>query len=309
MRYKVEINTLSDLLVSDGDSFNSSVDLDVCYDELGIVYIPAKRIKGLIREACFDTDSNGLLELLGSNGDRDTCFFVSDARIKNYDEISEEISKNIKASNYQVADVRDYYTSLRSQTSIKNGVADDNSLRTMRQIRKGLVFEFEIKIESKKENDDIKKELEKSLKAIRHIGTSRTRGLGFVKFSLKGVIRDEKKTLDASKDKSDKLYKLDYSLYFEKPAIMINGDGNRAVSEDYIEGSKMLGAFIRQCKRYMTNDEAMALIDDNIIFSNLYISDCHDGARFVPVMNSLRHVKNSEMSGDNTVMILLNMRK
>ncbi len=68
------IKCKSDLLVSTGDSFNSTVDVDVCYDELGLVYIPAKSIKGIIREAAFDTNSNELLEILGGRGDRNEDF-------------------------------------------------------------------------------------------------------------------------------------------------------------------------------------------------------------------------------------------
>ena len=44
------IRLLSDLCTCSGDTHNSLVDTDVVYDENGIPYIPAKRIKGCIRE-------------------------------------------------------------------------------------------------------------------------------------------------------------------------------------------------------------------------------------------------------------------
>ena len=48
---KLTIKLLSDLCTYSGDTYNSVVDTDVVYDENGIPYIPAKRIKGCIREA------------------------------------------------------------------------------------------------------------------------------------------------------------------------------------------------------------------------------------------------------------------
>ena len=43
---KIRIELLSDLCTYSGETYNSLVDMDVIYDEYGIPYIPAKRIKG-----------------------------------------------------------------------------------------------------------------------------------------------------------------------------------------------------------------------------------------------------------------------
>ena len=48
---KITIRLLSDLSTTAGETYNSLVDTDVVYDKYGIPYIPAKRIKGCIREA------------------------------------------------------------------------------------------------------------------------------------------------------------------------------------------------------------------------------------------------------------------
>ena len=42
---KIIIRLLSDLCTCSGETYNSIVDTDVVYDEYGIPYIPAKRIK------------------------------------------------------------------------------------------------------------------------------------------------------------------------------------------------------------------------------------------------------------------------
>ena len=51
---KITIKLLSDLCTCSGETYNSDVDMDVVYDENGIPYIPAKRIKGCIREAAHE---------------------------------------------------------------------------------------------------------------------------------------------------------------------------------------------------------------------------------------------------------------
>ena len=45
---KITIKLLSDLCTASGETHNSMVDTDIVYDEYGIPYIPAKRIKGCI---------------------------------------------------------------------------------------------------------------------------------------------------------------------------------------------------------------------------------------------------------------------
>ena len=49
-KYQIKIELLSDLCVSDGGVYNSSLDTDICYDAYGFPFIPAKRLKGCLRE-------------------------------------------------------------------------------------------------------------------------------------------------------------------------------------------------------------------------------------------------------------------
>ena len=60
MRIKIEL--LSDLCTCSGETYNSIVDMDIVYDENGIPYIPAKRIKGCIREAALEMCEMGLMD-------------------------------------------------------------------------------------------------------------------------------------------------------------------------------------------------------------------------------------------------------
>lgn len=58
---KIQIKLLSDLCTCSGETYNSIVDTDVTYDENGIPYIPAKRIRGCIREAGLEMLEFGLI--------------------------------------------------------------------------------------------------------------------------------------------------------------------------------------------------------------------------------------------------------
>ena len=48
---KITIKLLSDALINSGEGFGAIIDSDVVFDDIGLPYIPAKRIKGL-SEGC-----------------------------------------------------------------------------------------------------------------------------------------------------------------------------------------------------------------------------------------------------------------
>ena len=51
--FKIKLE--SDLCIGSGYSFAGVIDSDVCYDKFGIPFIPARRIKGDLREAAETT--------------------------------------------------------------------------------------------------------------------------------------------------------------------------------------------------------------------------------------------------------------
>ena len=59
---KIRIQLLSDLCTGSGETYNSMIDSDITYDEYGIPYIPARRIKGCIREAALEMMELGLIK-------------------------------------------------------------------------------------------------------------------------------------------------------------------------------------------------------------------------------------------------------
>jgi len=54
MIYKIILKTLSDTLIGSGKSSGTIIDSDIVFDSHCLPYIPAKRIKGLFRNAAQD---------------------------------------------------------------------------------------------------------------------------------------------------------------------------------------------------------------------------------------------------------------
>lgn len=144
---KLTIKLLSDLCTYSGDTYNSVVDTDVVYDENGIPYIPAKRIKGCIREAALEMTEMGAdvqeaAELFGKEGNQNSAFSLSNAYIENYDQVLEDLEKCIYPGLKSPQNVLNQYTYMRTQTAVnpETGVAKENSLRRIRVVKKGLTF-------------------------------------------------------------------------------------------------------------------------------------------------------------------------
>ena len=159
---KIRIELLSDLCTYSGETYNSLVDMDVIYDEYGIPYIPAKRIKGCIREAALEMQELGVISaeeyhrLFGKEGNQKSTFWLSNAYIKDYKQILSGLKKFQLKELATPQNVLEQYTSMRTQTAVnlENGVADKTSLITMRVVNKGVVFEAECAVqeEDKKKN-------------------------------------------------------------------------------------------------------------------------------------------------------------
>jgi CRISPR-associated protein Csx10 len=192
----IEIKLLSNTLIGSGEGFGAIIDTDIVFDETGIPYIPARRIKGCLRDSAMDVKDMfqiakinfplNIEDTFGRVGDEKECsIYFSNLVIKDY-----EINK--KWLNYFTGDdvygilftkenISAFFTDIRQQTSIdKNGVAKETSLRTSRFIKKGHKFYGELHVE-----DDINIDtLALACMNLRHIGTKRNRGLGEVECKL-----------------------------------------------------------------------------------------------------------------------------
>lgn len=288
----VKIKLLSDLCVSSGEVYNSYVDTDVVHDEYGLPYIPAKRIKGCIREAALELKEWGCLdgydEIFGEEGHKQSLFALDNAYLENYDVLVKDLVSCKGKSFSHPQRVLDLYTYTRTQTAMdENGVAEATSLRTTRAVNKGNVFVAKL-TENQKLTEEQKTALANAISMVKHIGSDRTRGLGLVEMSLEEEAATPVKETK-TREYAD-LNKIYYTITLKAPLLCKSSQGSQEKTHDYIEGGKILGVLAQNLDE-KTFKELMDYENGNsIIASNAYISD--GNCRFVPLRSSLQKRKN-----------------
>lgn len=187
--YKLEIKLESNTLIGSGEGFGSIIDTDIVFDDLGIPYIPAKRIKGCIRDSAEQIkEMFKLSQITDMTLSIDSIFskiHFSNLYIKDYTDTKQWIKYLFSeyGNIFSKDAVIDSLTNVRHQTTINdNGVAKDHSLRTVRVAKKGLVFEGDIQIEDK----DAIKMLTLACMNFHYMGTKRNRGFGKIKCEITG---------------------------------------------------------------------------------------------------------------------------
>lgn len=274
------LELLSDTCISSGESIAGIIDVEVEFDEYGIPFMPAKRIKGILREAaedinliCDDKYSDYIDNIFGKPGE---CIpgnmILENGRLKDYEEISNMVKRGQKSKEYGILFneefIKDSFTYIRSQTAIdKYGAAKENSLRNIRVLKKGLKFLFDLEIERK-----YVQFLNQVCKMVRHIGLNRTRGLGEVKLSLVEDDENIKVGIQNTKKVNIRKNRLSYKIKLKEPCVL---------DTDYISGSSILGIFASRYIKFNNidgnnahkNDEFVNLfLSDKVIFSNAYLS-------------------------------------
>lgn len=208
---EIHITLYSDLCTGNGYSYYGTIDSEAEHDEFGLPFIPARRLKGCLRECAEllsdsglwgkSNDESGNAEkytdplnyLFGMSADVGTKGIrIENAYISGYEQIKKDlklIKENKQIQKYISPDeVLDIFSDVKAQTKMENGVADDNSLRFTRIIHQFSPFnkenrlDFIAKVEYP-EGQEIK--LKQICKALRHMGMNRNRGLGCVKCEFK----------------------------------------------------------------------------------------------------------------------------
>lgn len=288
---KLIITLKSDLCVAVGKGYAAVADNDTAIDELGLPYIPARRLKGCLREIAeqYMTDID-LDDIFGRTGDdRSGKLSISDARIQNYDSLAAEIKRN----NLSHEDVTNLFCRIISQTEIDDDTssAKAESLRFTRVVESlspiddnnSLVFEAYIACpgyEKKDEGNGERSSLEVLVSRLHNIGYHRNRGLGAVKCELaeesKDNAKDDNRFAESLNNIVDDVeYEYKYIVRLEGD-LMIPGNGaDRSI--DYIPGTSVLGALAG--KYVISNPDFSELEFNNLFYSrdvsfgNLYPSD------------------------------------
>ncbi|HOV21798.1 MAG TPA: RAMP superfamily CRISPR-associated protein [bacterium] len=269
---KLKIKTLSYTLVGSGEA-SVLIDSDIIFDDFGIPFIPAKRIKGLLKESATEiieilgiSNSNYLESIFGTGSNEGKTKF-SNLFIKDYKNITELIKEARKDKNSRFVlskeNIIKYFTETRQQTAInEKGVAKPHSLRTYRVLKP--FIEFEGTISDKDITDDEKSLLFLAVINLKRIGVRRNRGLGKIKCEIEGIsivdIDKEIKNLTSipsqqnnTKEVSNELYscqgktgeikKLPFTIKTLSPIIITKqtGDQNTVSTEEYIPGTLIRG--------------------------------------------------------------------
>ncbi len=200
--FTIKITLESDALIGSGEGFGAIIDTDIVFDKVGIPYIPARRTKGCLRdsarEVCAMLERAGIdsfidlrkeeknedeykvvNDVFGRAGqEKPSPVFFSGLTIENYDANRKWLEYLLKEYKelLSVQSVLSAFTEIRQQTAIKDGVAKEHSLRTVRVVKKGVKFEGEIQVES----DNAIELLSLACLNLKNIGTKRNRGFGEV---------------------------------------------------------------------------------------------------------------------------------
>ena len=250
------ITLLSDLCVGTGNAAPGFVDMETAL-EYGIPVIPAKRIKGCLREVAAELSDSGAVEgtsvdgLFGRPGEqRGGALNVQDGHLYQY-YLPDMQCETIKPEEYPAfiqelkdkesqltpGETAEMLSSLRTQTAIEpdSGSAKAKSLRTMRVVNRGLAFRAKIEWDSRW--DDL---LQLCVKGLRNMGTGVTRGYGEICCRL-----DETDSLpetqgeQACQGNSEETVVYQYQVRLETPLIVAAAQDG---CFDWIPGSTLLGA-------------------------------------------------------------------
>lgn len=303
---EMRIELMSNLCVSGGNGYASVIDTDVVIDQLGIPFIPARRLKGCLREAAvyiYGENSEIIKRIFGVQGDKKSgALSIENAYIEEYASFSKMCVENGLAASR----VTELFTDTYASTAVENtGAAKENSLRFLRYVsknkawntNKNLVFSAEYELD-----DEYSKDFKRICKALRHIGFKRNRGFGNVKCSVRESVKNKSGlcfTLP-SNFADDKDYVITYAVSLDEYLMLSSQSANESL--DYISGQAVVGAF---ADKYLKVYEADKNFDElflsgKVRFSNLYITD-RKYKTYVPVPPIFGKTKQSSQIIDLTV--------
>jgi len=196
--YQLKIQLLSDSTFGRGDGLAGLIDQEVEHDFYGFPYLRGRTLKGLLSEECdnliamVSPDENQLYweniacTLFGRPGstlEDMGVMHVGDACLPN--DLHEVVGWEIKQKTLTNKEVLDSLTTIRRQTAInlESGIADNGSLRSFRAVIRQLEFKADLLFETPP-NDSILSVLSAGTLALRHIGSGRNRGRGYVRCTL-----------------------------------------------------------------------------------------------------------------------------
>ena len=233
---EIKIILHSDLCAASGAASGNAIDTDVALDSFGVPYIPARRIKGCLRQAAEDLQKWGYapatretIEKLFGNADGQAgALTVENAVLPGLEEIHSAIrqakTNPVLKPVASPARIPDLFTYVRGSTAMENGKAKDGSLRFTR------VMDHYSNLDPGQETEFIcpvflsdatcEALLKACCQATRHIGSSRNRGLGDVSFVYGSSTSTARVPNTSETYESDRTYQVEYRLLLREPVVL-----------------------------------------------------------------------------------------
>ena len=124
----LKIELLSDTCIGNGNGMGSLIDNDIVHDRYGLPYIPARRLKGLLKSAALEANSvfedvfasSVIDDIFGKEGIQTGKLIIDNAYLADYQKMRVEIdSVNEKGSVHLAPEtVLSCYTTVRSLSLI-----------------------------------------------------------------------------------------------------------------------------------------------------------------------------------------------
>lgn len=192
--HAIHIKLLSDTTFSRGDGTAGEVDIEVVHDQFGLPFVPGRTLRGLLRESwlsmaeVFSEDKQAACEILGTESDLTpggkTLLRIDNAQLP--DEYQQWAAYAVLRRNNPVSprDLLHVLTDIRRQTARdrSTGGSETGSLRASRVIRRDVTFVSQLT--GTDLTDDHWRALARMCLGVRHAGTARNRGRGYVQTTL-----------------------------------------------------------------------------------------------------------------------------
>lgn len=244
MKMKLKITLESDTCLASGDTLAGVVDTEIAADGYGIPMLPGRRLKGLFREAAKEllefgmTDEETIAGVFGAAGENgakavfDTLYPVGRDELVKF--LKEAERDKLWVPYLKREKVIEYFTVNRAQTAIdEDGIALENSLRILRAVKKGTVFEGEIHFLTPASEDEIIL-LEQCAAMVRHIGMNRTRGMGDVLCEVTAQTEESERQQKTEEKSQEQDGVLQVHIHLEQPCAM---------EQNFIPGNVLRGIY------------------------------------------------------------------
>lgn len=205
--YFLQFTLLSDATFGRGDGLAGLLDTEVQHDAYGLPYLGGRTLKGLLAAECADivfaleraspsqrkrwrVAQGRLFGRIGSKLDGKAILSVGAARLP--EDLRHKVAEDVRNETYTPGEVLEMVTALRRQTAmdVRSGAPLEDSLRTMRVVLRGTVFEAPLYFREEPSPDDLAL-LGACVKAFRRAGIARNRGRGRLSAKLYDKARQD----------------------------------------------------------------------------------------------------------------------